>query len=86
MAEQQWHDTAAEAEELQRRLVGEGHAAWAARLSDTIAAGSTGTEIVMGLRWQLGKLFQDRTIQLSPETRKLVAELTRHLNEALRWQ
>jgi hypothetical protein len=71
-------------EALQRRLQSEGHAAWAARLDDVIAGGATGTEIVMGIAWVLSTLLQDPTVELSAETRRIVAELTRYLHRVIR--
>ena len=82
--QQQQRDTAAEVEALQRRLVAEGHAAWAARLDDVIAGGATGTEIVMGIGWVLSTLLQDPAVELSPETRRIAVDLTRYVHKVVR--
>lgn len=45
-------DARALAEELRRA----GYPSWADQLTNVIASGSTGTEIMMGLRWTLDQL------------------------------
>jgi hypothetical protein len=51
-------DDDAEARALAAKLDQQGYGTWSQRLTDMIAAGATGTEIVMGLRWVLAQLLQ----------------------------
>lgn len=44
-------DIYADAESLKKLLEVQGLAEWARRVEDIVAGGSTGTEILMGLRW-----------------------------------
>jgi hypothetical protein len=79
----QRYDAAPDVDLIKQRLVDEGQPAWAEKLDDVIAAGATGTEIVMGIRWVLSNLLTDRDVQVSKETRRLAAHVIRRLNETL---
>lgn len=70
------HNTAAF--ELIRRLRAEGFYAWAWAHDSTICGGATGTEIALGLRWDLKKMKRE-TKGLSKETLALVKELLSNL-------
>jgi hypothetical protein len=50
-------DYYAEATELAGRLWDEGNKEWADRLTEVIETGFTSSEILMGLRYQLGQLL-----------------------------
>jgi hypothetical protein len=52
-------DYYAETRALAAKLTDQGYAGWSEQLTDEIAAGATGTEIVMGLRWVLAQLLQN---------------------------
>jgi len=51
-------DHYAEARNLAAKLAERGYGSWSRRLTEVIAAGATGTEIVMGLRWTLAQLLE----------------------------
>jgi hypothetical protein len=60
------------AEKIGQLLIVHGLGEWKTRIDDTIAVGSTGTEILMGLRWTFAQLQQSTTL---PE------EVKAHINE-----
>jgi hypothetical protein len=51
-------DYYAETRDLANKLAEQGYGSWSQRLTDEMAAGATGTEIVMGLRWTLARLLE----------------------------
>lgn len=71
------------ARELGRRLSQEGVSAWEERINDAIDFGSTGTEILMALRWNLLQLRQAAP-PLSEATSRLLDELVDEVSDALR--
>jgi hypothetical protein len=77
------YDHYAAVKTLADRLSAEGQSAWAGKLRDVMAAGATGTEIFMGLRWQLRELKRSGN-RLSGETTGQVDTLLKELNSALR--
>jgi hypothetical protein len=62
-------DDDAEARALAAKLDQQGYGTWSQRLTDMIAAGATGTEIVMGLRWVLAQLLQGEDGRQTSATR-----------------
>ena len=54
MARDYYADTRDPAAKLTERGLGP----WSQRLTDEMAAGATGTEIVMGLRWTLAQMLE----------------------------
>ena len=73
------------AKDIARRLAEAGHPDWKERLEDAMAAGATGTEICMALRWNLRNLLRSK-IKIDTETRAQVNELISKLNSALKWK
>ncbi|HEU0213517.1 MAG TPA: hypothetical protein VFR13_05480 [Jiangellaceae bacterium] len=51
-------DYYAETRDLTAKLTWHGLGSWSQRLTDEMAAGATGTEIVMGLRWTLAQMLE----------------------------
>jgi hypothetical protein len=75
-------DYYAEARALSAKLTEQGYGTWSEQLTDKIAAGATGTEIVMGLRWVLAQLLQNDDglpADLREEARRLHQGLDRLL-------
>ena len=71
------------AEEIADDLVSEGFDDWAHRIRDAIRGGSTGTEILMAIRWTFGELKTQR-IRVSKPVQRRIADLVARLDEALR--
>jgi hypothetical protein len=69
--------------DLGRDLASNGHTEWAARLSDAIEAGSTGTEIFMAIRWVIQQL-RDEVAELSLQQRAKAEEIVAYINDSLR--
>jgi hypothetical protein len=59
-----------------------GYLDWSARIVDSIEAGSTATEILMAIQWQLNQL-QDSEIPLSETLKSRVSHLIFEINKAL---
>jgi len=76
-------DYYAEARGLASTLAEHGYGPWSQRLTDVIAAGATGGEIVMGLRWTLGQLLETEQA-LPAEPRAEAESLHNGLNRLLR--
>lgn len=74
-------DYYAAAQELISRLENEGHAADAAKLRSAIEDGSTGTEILMALRFHLAEII--RQTPLKGESQIKASRLLAELNDAL---
>lgn len=58
-------------------LTAAGVLAWPQRLRDAIAAGSTGTEIVMGIRWTLTQMLSavpSLPVNLVEQARRIIEE------------
>jgi hypothetical protein len=77
------YDHHAAARTLTVRLDAEGQGAWAEKLRRVLEEGATGTEIFMGLRWQLQQLAGSGD-SLSEGTRAQLETLLKELNTALR--
>ena len=74
-----YYGTAATVCELLRR---NSHSDWAQRIEDIIAGGSTGTEILMGVRWQLQEYMRENPGQ-SGELKAKICELLDELDKTL---
>lgn len=72
----------AEVRALASALSDAGFPAWADRIEDMIAVGSTATEILMGLRWVLGELLAQEK-QLPSPLRAGAVDLEREISEIL---
>jgi hypothetical protein len=68
MAGGKGYDPYAAANMLEERLTAEGQRVWADQVAEVIRAGSTGTEIFMGLRSVLRALSKGGQSHLSAET------------------
>jgi hypothetical protein len=68
--------------ELIRQLTEQGAVGWARKLEDALASGSTGTEILMALRWNLKELKRSKAISCG-QTRELANQLLRELEAQL---
>jgi hypothetical protein len=71
-----------EAHHLAHQLAGAGLDGWSTVLEDVLAGGSTSTEILMGLRWNLRKLIQDED-GLDAGIRAAAGELADAIDAAL---
>ena len=71
-----------EARDIAARLEQEGLTAEAASLVDAIEGGSTGTEILMALRWHLDRIDKSGAVK-DPETRRLIVDLGQAIGSAL---
>lgn len=76
-------DHYAEARALAAKLAEQGYGIWSEQLTEKIAAGATGTEIVMGLRWVLAQLLQNED-ELPANLREEARGLHRGLDRLLR--
>ena len=65
------------AERIGRQLVADGLGEWKTRIDDAIAAGSTGTEILMALRWTFGQLQESSTV--SEDVKSQISEFNQRL-------
>ena len=77
------YDYYAAAKILADHLAAEGQSDWAEKLRKVIAEGASGTEIFMGLRWQLQQLKRCG-VPLSDQTWGQVEDLSKELDRALR--
>lgn len=71
-----------EARDIASRLEQEGLKAESASLVEAIEGGSTGTEILMALRWHLDRVDKGGAVK-DPETRRLVVDLSQAIGSAL---
>jgi hypothetical protein len=76
------YDHYAAAKILADRLDAEGQSDWAEKLRKVMTEGATGTEIFMGLRWQLQQL-KHCGVPLSDQTSRQVDDLSKELDRAL---
>ena len=76
-------DYYADGHEIAERLVERGHREWSERITEAIESGSTGNEILMALRWQLGNLM-GADLGLDEDTRALAESLHADLDTVLR--
>ena len=76
-------DYYADADELAERLIERGHGDWSERIESAIKNGSTSTEILMALRWQLAQLI-DADLGLDDDTLDLARSLHADIDAALR--
>jgi hypothetical protein len=76
------YDHYATARALADRLSVEGQSEWAEKLRNVMVEGATGTEIFMGLRWQLQQL-KGCGVPLSDGTSRQVDDLLKELERAL---
>ena len=76
------YDHYAVVNELANKMDSDGHTEWATKIRNILASGSTGTEIFMGLRWQLQQ-YKNAETSLSQEFREKIDELIKKLNESL---
>jgi hypothetical protein len=70
------------AQQIAQKLHDEGKPEWAAKIDDAVAAGSTGSEIFMALRWHLRDI-QGKAQDISAATRDLIDDLLRQLDKHL---
>ena len=63
-------DLYADAASLKSKLDAQGYESWATQLEDILVGGSTGTEIVLGLRWITAEL--QKIEKLDQSTKDLV--------------
>lgn len=77
------YDHYAAARTLADRLGTEGQDTWAEKLRRVMEDGATGTEIFMGLRWQLQQL-KGCEDSLSDGTKEQIGTLLNALNNSLR--
>ena len=76
-------DYYAEARALAAKLTERGYGGWSEQLTGAIAAGATGTEIVMGLRWVLAQMLEKED-GLPADLREEAGGLHRGLDRLLR--
>jgi hypothetical protein len=76
------NDPYAQAQALSRRLQAQGLDSCAHKIEDIVAAGSTGTEVLMGLRWIIGEILRTETLDLA--TQAEIARLRMTLDALLR--
>lgn len=74
-------DYYAVARDLIQGLVAEGYPTHASKLQDAIDNGSTGTEILMALRFNLNEI--SKKVSLSPKLLALISTLLVELNSVL---
>ncbi len=67
------------AHNIAQKLRAEGLQDWSERTEDAIASGSTATEILMALRWNLTKLLA-AGVHLSGDVKESVAQLIQQIN------
>jgi hypothetical protein len=77
------HDHYAVAREIAGKLATEGFPERSQRILNAIAAGSTGTEILMALRWHLREMLRADP-GISPETRQRMSELLLQIDASLK--
>lgn len=63
-------------------LDAEGHTDWAKEIRDAMAEGATGTEVFMGLRWQLRQVTNSG-LAISPMLQSQIEELLSQLGNSL---
>jgi len=81
MARDYYEDARALVRDL--RTAAAAHEAGAARIEETIAAGFTATEILMGIRFHIRELLGDETVPLSNSLKDAAVELAGAIDEAL---
>jgi len=67
---------------LQRLLEAAGYVSWASRIADSVTTAATGTELWMGVRWNLremDKCEEDLAEDLREAVRELIAKIDRLL-------
>lgn len=77
------YDYYAVAKKIARRLSKDGYPNWSDRILDAIACGSTATEILMAIRWQLNE-FKNSQSKISDPIKKEIVELTTKIDEVLK--
>lgn len=55
---------------------------WSEKIETAIISGSTGTEILMAVKWHLEQLKKSK-VCLSPKTKLLIVELIKRIRKAL---
>lgn len=75
-------DYYAEAHEVAERLAESNQREWSDRIAQVIEEGFTATEILIGIRFQLGELLASDAL-LSEDTMVLADDLRRAVEEAL---
>lgn len=76
-------DYYAETTDLAATLTERGLGSWSRRLTHEMAAGATGTEIVMGLRWTLAQMLETEPA-LPDDLREQATNLHAGLDKLLR--
>lgn len=76
-------DLYADIDHLTDGLTSGGHGKVATRVIDMVAAGATGTEILMGVRYVLSQFAQEQP-SLSPELRVEMDDVLARINQALK--
>lgn len=76
-------DYYAETRDLAAKLAEHGVGSWSQRLTDAMAAGATGTEIVMALRWTLAQMLETEPV-LPDDIREQATDLHAGLDKLLR--
>ena len=76
-------DFYADTRDLAAKLTARGRGDWSQRLTDAMAAGATGTEIVMALRWTLAQMLETEPA-LADDLRQQATDLHAGLDKLLR--
>lgn len=76
-------DYYAETRDLAAKLAERGLGSWSQLLTDAMAAGATGTEIVMALRWTLAQMLETEPA-LPDDLREQATDLQARLDKLLR--
>jgi hypothetical protein len=76
-------DYYADTRDLAAKLTARGLGDWSRRLTDAVAAGATGTEIVMALRWTLAQMLETKVV-LPDDLRRQATDLHAGLDKLLR--
>ena len=77
------YDYYAVTDRITEQLAKAGYIDWKKRIDTAVAAGSTGTEILMSIRWNFRELL-DSGIRLDKAVESQIIELNRKINEALK--
>jgi hypothetical protein len=76
-------DVYAATRRLQNELASQGYSEWADRLGDAVDSGSTGSEILMAIRWTLLQIKNDLP-DARPMDREIIEDLLSAIDSALR--
>lgn len=71
------------AKDIANQLASVGYQDWAIKIKDAIASGSTGTEIIMALRWNIKKI-KESNLEIPLAIKNLIEEFLVYVEEVLK--